>query len=240
MPVINEVGKTYNRLTVVERGPNGSGGCARWYCKCSCGNPELVLVLGSSLRSGKTKSCGCLHREAAQKQGLANRKNNKYDLTGEYGIGYTSKGEEFYFDLEDYDLIKDYCWYLSAQNYIVCRRKTNTLLHRLIMNAQPGEEVDHINHNTVDNRKENLRICSSSQNKMNKGPSKISTSGIRGVYWYSNQQKWSAELVYNGQKIFLGLFDSKEEAARVRKEAEKIYYKEFQYKGGDAAYDERN
>ena len=46
------------------------------------------------------------------------KKYNTYDLTGEYGIGYTSKDEEFYFDLEDYDKIKDYCWRITMQGYV--------------------------------------------------------------------------------------------------------------------------
>lgn len=51
----------HGRLTVIERGPNGPHGHARWWCKCTCG--KRVLVAGSQLRSGKTKSCGCLRDE---------------------------------------------------------------------------------------------------------------------------------------------------------------------------------
>lgn len=228
----NEIGNTYNKLTVIKRGPNDAQGNAQWYCQCSCGNPNLVLARGYALRNGKKKSCGCLHKETAQKQGNNNRKNNKYDLTGEYGIGYTLKNEKFYFDLEDYNKIKDYCWHITQQGYLCYKRDKAILMHRLIMDAQPKEEVDHINHNTVDNRKSNLRICSSSQNKMNQGASSVSTSGVRGVYWYNNAQKWSAEIVINKQKIFLGLFDNIEDAIKVRKEAEIKYFKEFRYKEG--------
>ncbi len=237
----NEIGNTYNRLTVIKRGPNDKQGNAQWYCKCSCGNPELILARGYALRNGSKKSCGCLHIETARAQGNANRKTNKYDLTGSYGIGYTLKGEKFYFDLEDYDLIKDYCWHITAQGYLACKRKENILMHRLIMNAPSTMEVDHINHNTVDNRKQNLRICATYQNAMNKGASNISTSGVRGVYWYSQQQKWSAEIIVQHKKYFLGLFDNIEDAIKIRKQAEEKMYKEFQYKeGSDVAYDKES
>ena len=227
----DETGNIYNRLTVIKRGPNNSSGCARWYCQCSCGNPELVLVLGSSLRNGHTQSCGCLHKETAQKQGIANRKTNTYDLTKEYGIGYTLKGEEFYFDLEDYDCIKDYCWHKAANGYIVCKRKENVLQHRLITNAPDEYEVDHINHNTVDNRKSNLRLCTHSQNGMNRDATIASTSGVKGVYWYSKPQKWSAEITIDGQKILLGQFTDINDAITARKKAEEKLFKEFCYQG---------
>ena len=60
----NEVGNSYGLLTVVSRGENTPAGSARWLCSCSCGNPELKLVSVNSLRSGVTKSCGCIRRSA--------------------------------------------------------------------------------------------------------------------------------------------------------------------------------
>lgn len=61
------------------------------------------------------------------------------------------------------------------------------------MNAPDGMLVDHIYHNKIDNRKSELRLCSSSENNMNKSVSH-SSSGVCGVYWLSNNQKWSAEI----------------------------------------------
>ena len=49
------------------------------------------------------------------------RKSNRFDISGQFGVGYTSKGEKFYFDLEDYDKIKDYYWYIDAGGYVVSR-----------------------------------------------------------------------------------------------------------------------
>ena len=60
---IDETGNKYDRLTVVKIGPRASNGDIQWYCDCTCGN--RTLVKGTQLRSGKTKSCGCLMREKA-------------------------------------------------------------------------------------------------------------------------------------------------------------------------------
>ena len=71
------------------------------------------------MKHGHTKSCGCLNNEKRSLLGKNSKKYNKYNLNGEYGIGWTSNtNEEFYFDLEDYDKIKDYCWFLDNRGYI--------------------------------------------------------------------------------------------------------------------------
>lgn len=230
--VKDEIGNKYNKLTVISRGPNDNQGNARWWCSCDCGNPNLILAHGYALRNGHKKSCGCLHLENAKKQGMANKKNNIYDLSGVYGVGYTLKNEPFYFDLEDYDLIKDYCWHINKDGYVVCKRKKLVLMHRLVMHAPEDKIVDHIFHNKNDNRKENLRLCTKQENSFNKKISH-SASKICGVYWYSNLQKWSAEIVINGNKIHLGFFNKMEEAIKIRKEAELKYFGEYAYKEGD-------
>ena len=81
-------------------------------------------------------------------------------MEGEYGIGYTSKGEEFYFDLEDYDLIKNYCWYKTFYGYLATRErgsKKHIFLHKIILRYQnqSKNDIDHINGNKADNRKSN-------------------------------------------------------------------------------------
>lgn len=73
MGLINEIGNTYNYLTVIERGPNTKEGRATWICECKCGN--IVTVLGKHLRSGNTKSCGCYQKERAAQSNM-NRTDN--------------------------------------------------------------------------------------------------------------------------------------------------------------------
>ena len=218
----------FGMLTVIKRvedyvSPKGYKD-ARWLCFCDCGNE--VIVRRSDLTSNKTLSCGCFGKEARYN---SNKKYNTYDLTNEYGIGYTFKGEEFYFDLEDYDKIKDYCWHINEQGYVV---STNILFHRVIMNSPDIQfEIDHKHGEATrnDNRKYNLRITTKSQNMMNVGLRSDNKSGVTGVIWHKRSGKWRAYIRVNNKFIELGLFNIFEDAVKARKEAEDKYFGEFSY-----------
>ena len=218
-------GQRFGRLTVIKRAEDyiSSKGRhrTRWLCKCDCGNEKIVL--GENL--GKTTySCGCLNKEESS---MRMRKSNTYDLSGEYGIGCTSKGEEFYFDLEDYDKIKNCYWYKNDQGYLLSYTKNKTLrMHKLFVD---GKYIDHINGKTFDNRKSNLRIVNKSQNAMNKGLQNNNTSGVTGVYWHKQSNKWIAYITVDGEYIYLGSYNNFEDAVKVRKEAEEKYFGEYSY-----------
>jgi len=197
-----------------------------WECLCDCGN--LISISTGSLTTGNTKSCGCLHKESLQKHGEKARILNKYDLTGEYGIGYTSKGEEFYFDLEDYDKIKKYTWNYNQEKYVQSSPFGKILkMHRIIMNAPKGKVVDHINHTTYDNRKKNLRICEHFENRINSKTYSNNTSGRKGVYWDKTRNKWMVLITVNKKTIHIGRFYEFEDAVKARELAEDKYHGEF-------------
>ena len=100
------------------------------------------------------------------------------------------------------------------------------LLWRYILNAKKGQYVDHINRNTLDNRRCNLRLCSNGANIRNGKVRTNNTSGVTGVSLYKccKTPKWEAYIKVNYRKIHLGIFDSKEEAIKARKEAEIRYF----------------
>jgi hypothetical protein len=99
---------------------------------------------------------------------------------------------------------------------------TTLQLHRLIMDTPKNLTVDHINHDTLDNRKSNLRNITHAQNCQNKkGAQGNSKSGIRGVHKHSKNNRWVAQLGAPGKKIYLGSFVSKEEAEKAVIEARK-------------------
>ena len=221
---LNLVGLRFDRLTVLSL-YDVKYGHSRWLCKCDCGNE--VIAIGSRLIRQEIKSCGCLKIDCAIELSKLNKKYNTYDLTGEYGIGYTFKGEEFYFDLEDYDKIKDYCWRVAKDGYIITTG--GKCLHSLIMNTNEMQKIDHIKHIKKDNRKSQLRICTTQENNMNKKISKNNTSGCTGVYWSQKYQKWWASIKYNNKSIYLGSFNKFEDAVKTRKEAENKYFGEFSY-----------
>jgi len=236
---INLVGKKFGRLTVIKQEENHINSQEiKWWCICDCQmnleKPEMILVSGNSLRSGNTKSCGCLNRDSVSKRMKEmHTKFNVYDLSGEYGIGYTLKGEEFYFDLEDYNKIKDYCWNIDANGYVVTHNRNNhkvIKLHRLLLDITDKHiQVDHIKHKLYDNRKIYLRIANNSLNMENRTIGKNNSSGTVGVSWHKRDSEWVAYIDVDNERINLGTFNDKENAIRARKEAEEKHFGKWSY-----------
>lgn len=116
--------------------------------------------------------------------------------------------------------------YISQGYYFIRLFGQLIAVHRLAFLYMTGKipaEVDHINGNRTDNRWENLRSVTRKENTKNKRMLNSNTSGITGVYWDKNRNKWSAKLKHNGQTINLGRFSTKEEAAYVRIKAEQEF-----------------
>ena len=227
-------GQRFGRLTVIERAkdyvmPSGDKSI-RWLCKCDCGNE--ITVNGKALtRKNGTKSCGCFARENMSK---IKKRYNTYDLTGGFGIGYTSKNEEFWFDLEDYEKIKDYCWYINKKGYVVStdsKTRKTVLFHRIVTDCPHGLMPDHIHGKDTrhDNRKLNLRIVTNQQNGMNSSLSKNNTSGVAGVKWHSRDNIWESCITVNYKRIYLGRYNKFDDAVKARKQAEEKYFGEFSY-----------
>ena len=100
-------------------------------------------------------------------------------------------------------------------------------MHRLVMNASEGMDIDHRHRKTNDNRKSQLREVTRSQNLMNRGIQKNSISGVTGVTWYKKNSKWIAQIYVNEKRIYLGSFTNIEDAIQARLEAEKKYFGGF-------------
>jgi hypothetical protein len=97
-------------------------------------------------------------------------------------------------------------------------------LHRLawlyVHGAWPADQIDHINHNTSDNRLCNLRVVSSAQNHQNRARKTNSSSGYLGVTWHKRERRWQAQLEVNGKAIHLGSYQDLGLAIAARKQAE--------------------
>lgn len=201
---IDLTGERFGRLVVIEMSGRNKYGHTLFLCKCDCGN--LFETVGSRLTNGNTKSCGCYKIEKALEEKPYKRKYNEYDLSGDYGIGITSKGEEFYFDLEDYEKIKNYCWRIH-HGYVETsvrkdRKSTTIYFHRLVL-PEFDDSIflpDHINRITYDNRKENLRIVDEPENLKNKSMYSSNKTGRTGVEQRENG-KWRAAIRVNGKRI---------------------------------------
>lgn len=122
----------------------------------------------------------------------------------------------------DANLISQYNWTLIkgrhtyyAVGWLKGEKKVGTIgMHRLLLNAQVGQIVDHINQNGLDNRRENLRFASRSLNRANSKLNKNNTSGFRGVTWFKPASVWMAYISYNKKRIHLGNYKNSEDGAR--------------------------
>lgn len=227
----NLEGKIFGRLKVLKRLPDKPATKHEskrdmWLCECLCDNHTVLEVSGKKLRNGIKQSCGCLQKEQSVKLGKNNAKKNTFDLSGEYGIGYSATGDIFYFDLEDYDRIKEHYWKKDGQGYI-CYRDPETekliKMHQFLLGVKG---VDHINRKRNDNRKENLRKATEKENARNRGLQSNNTSGFTGVFKKINSKSisWYAYIKVNGKNIHLGSFKTIEEAIKTRLEAELKYF----------------
>lgn len=122
-------------------------------------------------------------------------------------------------------------WSLTWNGYAIKRiggRKGKTYtMHGFIMNVPKGKTVDHINGDKLDNRKENLRICSQSENLMNRGKQKNNSSGYKGVRYRKDVNRFIVEIGYGGKGHYLGCFKSAKEAYKVYIKACKEYHKQY-------------
>ena len=239
-------GERFGRLTVIEQAedyinPTTGVHYAQWKCLCDCGNTKIVNA--SKLKNGWTQSCGCLHKDVVKDM---RKKYNSYDLESkEYGIGYTLKGEEFWFDKEDYEKIKNYCWLYDNSGYLIARNyddNNNILLHRLVMGVlnDPDIIIDHKKHpkkpnHKCDNRKSNLRIVTYSYNQMNRHIRNDNTSGITGVSLDKKSNCWVSYIMVDKKRITLKYSKNKDECIKARKEAEEKYFGEYSFDNSQQA-----
>lgn len=131
-------------------------------------------------------------------------------------------------DNEFINEVSSYKWCLQSQGYVLCR-ELNMYLHVFILgkNEDTKYRIDHINRNPLDNRLSNLRYATAQENSRNKSIQKNNTSGCTGVHLIKSVNKWQATININENHMYLGIYDDKDEAIRVRKEAEEKYFGEF-------------
>lgn len=225
------VGKRFGRLLVISRNydkqkelyKQGKGNKAYWNCLCDCGNSVIVGSSALKNKQSPTYSCGCYKEEVSHKQ--KNTKYNEWIIDGDTTIGVTSKGEKFYIDTSNYDVVKDYCWRIDKHGYVVANGRDGknkiVRLHRIIMCvSDKGVLVDHKNWNKLDNRKYNLRVATKSQNNINIKKKSNNTTGYTGVCFNKRIQKYNARISKNGKRLFLGYFDTIDDAINARHKAE--------------------
>ncbi len=142
---------------------------------------------------------------------------------------------------EDFEELSKHRWYAlklcyggfaAGRNDPIDEKKGKReiiLMPRQIMNAPEGMDIDHQNHDTLDNRKENLRICTRSQNLANRGKQRNCSSKFKGVSWNKDNTNWRVQIQKDGKQHYLASCDSEIEAAKVYDEAAIKHFGEFAY-----------
>ena len=155
-------------------------------------------------------------------------KGNRIDIHGDAATVWTrgAKGKvcTFLIDTADVEMVKKYTWFMINPGYPATwtlagvENRKLLLLHRFLINAQPYQEIDHINRIKTDARRQNIRICTRSQNAHNTSLPRNNTSGVKGVH-QASKYSWRASMRINGSRIYRG-FSTFLQAVDKRKEWE--------------------
>ena len=127
-------------------------------------------------------------------------------------------------DDADYEVLKEGTWFCSGKGYALGIIPVNdrfplVYMHRVILKAPKGQQVDHIDGDRLNNVRSNLRLVTSQQNQLNKRASSKSRTGLKGVHWHTLRNKYEARIQHQGLRCHLGYFDDREMAALAYDEA---------------------
>lgn len=205
--------------------------------KCSCCGeikPLSEFYVHRYHKDGHT--CACKECTQHQQKNPTPLRENKFRFEGDICYIELNDGSEVFIDAEDYDKVKDRRWHAYKGGGEDSGRWTyaratyngkNIKLHRMLLDAKPDETVDHINRNTRDNRRCNLRVITSQGNIVNSSKRSNTTSKYKGVHWHKRDRVWAATIGYEYKCLHLGYFDSEEEAAKAYNEKAIELYGEY-------------
>lgn len=204
-------------------------------CHCGCGG-KTDIIIRNNARDGDVK--GQHRRFISGHQRRAPLRIPEWDdqkqcyrlaLSGSQG-----EGKFVLFDEEDLPLVKQYRWTGMSNGWGTYAKacapgKRTILMHRMILGiTSPNVYADHINHDTLDNRRSNLRIATPSQNAYNsRASSNGKSSRFKGVTWVRRRGRWQAYICISGKHRHLGYFWNEVDAARAYDAAAQEFFGEF-------------
>ena len=198
----------FERLTVLSEVGQGKNGDTLWKCLCSCGN--ISIVAGGDLRSGHTRSCGCLRK----------------DTHTTHGMSYTSTYSSWASMLQR-------CNNPKAQNYkhyggrgikIEDKRWLKFTNFLVDMGIKPrGFSIDRKN-NKLGYYKENCRWTTQTTQLKNQRLQKNNKTGMTGISWNETRKQYRVEIMINYKSIYIGRYNILKKAIKARKQAEQKYW----------------
>ena len=201
------VGKRFGRLVVVEEAGKNKSKSILWACKCDCGNTKVLI--GGNLRSGDTKSCGCIQKERLTTHGMSG--------TSTYKIWEMMIQRCYNPNNTHY---KDY----GGRGIILCAEWLKFKGFFDDMGVRPiGLSIDRID-NEKGYYKANCRWATQTEQVRNQRISKNNTTGFTGVWWSKQRQRYVAEIKVAYKKYHIGVYKILEQAVIARKEAEQKYW----------------
>jgi hypothetical protein len=205
-------GEKYGRLTVIKEVATTKA-YRQWLCKCDCGNETIVRM--NQLRTGKTKSCGCLHKERISEANSKDLRGKKYGyltVIKRSEIGSVSKGVMWECECKCGNITKVATEHLISGAIVSCgcRRK------------EAGEEVKKY-------IEENYRVDGVMTTSLMRKRQKNNTTGVKGVSEYKTKSciKYRVFIGIKNKNLYLGTYNTLEEAATARKNAEEKYHKPY-------------
>jgi hypothetical protein len=156
--------------------------------------------------------------------------NVSYRFDGNTVYGALPDGTVFLFDRIDLPVVESMKWYACMCPYngsLYITNRGGKVLYRMLANCPSNMEIDHINLNTLDNRRCNLRACTHQQNQINQPLQKNNTSGVSGVSYYPPRKKYRARIKVSQHDIHLGYYSSFEEAVQARNVGMELMFGEY-------------
>lgn len=190
---------------------------AYWQCKCDCGNEKVVVA--DSLISGRTKSCGCLQKELAADRLLKHGRNRTGKRTREYEVWLhmisrcENENDKSFINYGGRGIKVCDSWRHSFENFLFDMGKRPSTKHSIDrIDVNGNYEPSNCRWVTKDVQARNTRVY------------RTSKTGIKGVHFDKARNKYRAEIAVNGKRKYLGLFETIEEAAEARKNAEQSFW----------------
>ena len=204
--VIEMEGRKFGRFFVMSRARNNARGSAMWNCRCDCGVERVVL--GASLRSGNTNSCGCLNRE------ITSRVNTKHGLSNHVLYNRWESIVQRCTNPND----KKYKYY-GGRGIVICdgwRNDFKAFYDWCLDNGYDEKlELDRED-NDGNYEPSNCRFITHRKNSLNQGVREDNSSGYRGVGFVRGRDKWLSYLDIDGGRVFQKSFKTKQEAIEAR------------------------